>query len=148
MARPKGSKNRPKTEKNQEQQPNSSPSSDAALAGKMPTTAQVVTLAQNLDEVEGNQGDLAEAKKELIEHAVEAQNFNKYALSEARKWQKRALKYQDKFAIEFPHFLSYVADLGLDKTANEARGLPINGEEQWDNDSPRLSVVPSEDEAA
>ena len=112
-----------------EAQPASSPSSDANLEFKKPSSGQVETLAKRLDSIAREAKDLGETKKEIFDKAVETQHFNRTAISKALDWRKRAKKDPAKFSIEFAHFLSYVDDLKLGELANDNRGLAINGED-------------------
>ncbi len=80
---------------------------------------------------------------EAIAKAVETQHFDKKALAMVRTLHAMS---PERLAITLPHLLSYIDDLGLDKVADEARGLEINGEHDGeDSESGKvagLSIVP------
>ena len=151
MARPKGSKNKPKAEghapklaakkrgrpakaKAAATEPvPSSPNSDADY--KRPNKDQVVRMAKLIDSMIVDSQAVGERKKELIAKSVETKHFNRTALMQALAWRRRAKKDPVKFSLEFAHFLSYIDDLELDKIANENRGFDLeDGEDDGQTD--------------
>lgn len=160
MARPKGSKNRPKDDtasKPKGRKAKEKPAETARTAATSgnaefarPTKDQVIRLTKRLDTVATSADDIRSSKKDLLDKAIETQHFNRAALSAALAWRKRAKKDPEKFSVEFAHFLSYVDDLELDKLANDARGFDLEppaedapaAEEGEQSPAPRLSVVP------
>lgn len=150
MARPKGSKNKvksdaaPKSAAKKRGRPAkakaaatepvpSSPSSDADY--KRPNKEQVTRMAKRIDSFATDAGNLSDMKKETLAKAVETQHFNRTALMQALAWRRRAKKDPVKFSLEFAHFLSYIDDLELDKIANENRGFDLeDGEDDGQTD--------------
>jgi hypothetical protein len=150
MARPKGSKNKPKGEKvttktKAKAKPKARPAASASsevveASSKMPNKSQILGLAKRLDSYATQAKDLGESKKEMVDRAVETQHFNKAALGAALAWRRRAKKDPAKFSLEFAHFLAYIDDLELDRIANEARGLNLEGDEDEAEDDGQVDL--------
>lgn len=103
----------------------------------------------------GNESrSISQAVGEKIAKAVENQHFDKKALGYAKSLYQMSINRPQSFAITFIHLLAYINDLGLDKAANDARGMDIDGEDDGEESetaehdetpaagkSPGLSVV-------
>jgi uncharacterized protein (UPF0335 family) len=100
--------------------------------GKKPEPEQVRRLVRTLETLSEDQKSIGGTAREKFAKAVESQHFDAKALSWVRSMYRHAKKKPTEFAISLPHCLSYIADLGLDRIADEARGLPINGENDGD----------------
>jgi hypothetical protein len=126
-------------------QPSPSP---ATSTFKKPPAEAVVKLVKRLANYKKDAQSIAGTIGEAIAKAVETQHFDKKALAMVR--QLHAMS-PERLAITLPHLLSYIDDLGLDKVADENRGLPINGEDDESGKVAGLSIVPRpmfEDDAA
>ena len=185
MPRPRGSKNKPKdpsatkkprkakgaaaapeAPKTEAAPPASSQSSGATQGFKKPTADQVQRLVKSIVSMGNESRSISQAVGEKIAKAVENQHFDKKALGYAKGLYQMAQNRPEAFAITLPHLLQYIHDLDLVNVANNARGLPINGEDDDGDDgdddqidledaitdapdeqpatgaSPRLSIVP------
>lgn len=127
-----------------------SSASSATSTFKKPPAEAVVKLVKRLANYKKDAQSIAGTIGEAIAKAVETQHFDKKALAMVRTLHAMS---PERLAITLPHLLSYIDDLGLDKVADENRGLPINGED-GDPESGKvagLSIVPKpmfEDENA
>lgn len=99
---------------------------------KKPPAEAVKKLVKRLANISTEQKRIGLSAKEVTDVAVETQHFDRVALGVARKLWKLAKDKPEAFAITLPHLLAYIDDLELDKIADEARGLPINGEPEDD----------------
>lgn len=105
----------------------------------------------------GNESrSISQAVGEKVATAVENQHFDKKALNIVKGLYQMSINRAQAFAITLPHLLAYIDDLGLDKVANEARGMDLAGEEDGEDEdgedaadeqpatgkSPSLSIVP------
>lgn len=147
----------------------SSQSSGAASANsgfKKPTADQVRKLVKSLVSMGNESRAISTAVGEKVAKAVETQHFDKKALNIVKSLYQMSINRPKAFAITLPHLLAYIDDLGLAETANEARGMNLEGEDNDGEDaeetaaeadeetdaehdetpasgpSPRLSVVP------
>lgn len=103
----------------------------------------MVKLVKRLGNIAAEQKKIGMSAKEVTDVAVETQHFDRVALAIARKLWKLAKDRPESFAITLPHMLAYIDDLGLDKIADEARGLPINGEQDADDADDQVDEAPA-----
>ena len=149
MGRPPGSRNRPKDTtatktpakkrgrktkaKPAETRETSSASSGAASVNsgfKKPTADQVKKLVKSLVSMGNDSRAISTAVGEKVAKAVETQHFDKKALNIVKSLYQMSINRPEAFAITLPHLLAYIDDLGLDKVANEARGMDLEGDDE------------------
>jgi hypothetical protein len=170
MARPKGSKNRPKDQAAAKpKRPKKAKAAAAAPAQpsrasaeasgshpfKKPTADQVKSLVKALVSRGNEARSITEGASELVAKAVETKHFDKKALMIAKGLFQMAKNRPEAFSVTLPHLLAYIDDLELVKVANDARGLDLDGNDDGDDGAddgteqagkPGLSIVPKGEE--
>lgn len=152
MARPKGSRNKPKDQATAPKKPRknkttkapgtpaaSSPASAATSATvnsgfKKPTSEQVKALVKKVISRNSDSRASSQAASELVAKAVETQHFDKKAFNIVKGLYQMSINRPEAFAITLPHLLSYIDDLGLADVASANSGMDLNGEDDEADD--------------
>ena len=151
MARPKGSKNKPKdpniapkarkvsakpraekTKREAAKPPVSSPNS--AVQFRKPNAEELLRLVKQVTARSAEQKNIGMASKELVDKLAETRGLDKKAFGIVRGLYRMSEDNPEKLAITLPHLLSYIDDLKLAEKADKARGLEINGEDDDQTD--------------
>jgi hypothetical protein len=147
MGRPKGSKNKPKEEAaaaakkprrtKAKPAPAAAPqaaSSPSSAQFKKPSPDELVRLVKQTLSRAADQKSLGMQAKELVDKLAETRGLDKKAFGIVRGLYKMGKDNPEKLSVTLPHLLSYIDDLGLAETADKARGLEINGEDDDGDD--------------
>ena len=108
---------------------------------KKPAPAELLKLVKQVCSRAADQKTIGMAAKELIDKAAETRGLNPRAFGMVRTLWKMGQDNPEKLAVTLPHLLSYIDDLDLASIADDARGLPINGEDdEGDEDDGQIDT--------
>lgn len=143
MARPKGSRNKPKgenaepkkTKSKAKPKPRAASSTASSTAPapssefRKPTADQVKALVKKMVSRGNEARTISQAASEVLAKAVETQHFDKKAFAIVKGLYQMSVNRPEALAITLPHLLAYIDDLGLAETAAEARGMDLEPED-------------------
>lgn len=115
-------------------------SQSSGVEFKKPAPEELLKLIKQVCSRAADQKAKGMEAKELIDKAAETRGLNKKAFGMARMLWKMGQDAPEKLAITLPHLLAYIDDLNLAGLADEARGLPINGENDSGDDEGQTDI--------
>lgn len=152
MARPKGSRNKPKDPTAPKKPRKNKPAAQAPVKQvassrvsattsatvnsgfKKPTPEQVKALVKKVISRNNDSRKSSQDASELVAKAVETQHFDKKAFSIVKGLYQMSVNRPEAFAITLPHLLSYIDDLGLADVASANSGMDLNGDDDEGDD--------------
>lgn len=153
MARPKGSKNKPKDPtaaagKKTTRKPKAKKAPAARAASsqssnadfKKPNADELLKLVKQVCARAAEQKSIGMTAKELVDKLAETRGLDRKAFGIVRGLFKMGQDNPEKLSVTLPHLLSYIDDLGLAETADKARGLAINGEDDDDGEDEQADL--------